>query len=306
MHHYLFYNNGDLFYLTLKVPNDGDSIVAYPIWLRKTLLTTTDEQEVGALETLGNVKVYFYILGDVDHSGTISVADIVLTAKYILFQNPEPFVFEAADMNGDSKITITDVVKIANLILDQDYEEPTTLRSTATSPASDRMSGETNGNTVCINLDNATEYTALQLDLNLPEGMTANDFALTERASNLGLSMKDKGHGKIRVLAYTPDLKTIKGNEGTFLTFNVDGIRGDILVDRIEVVNLNGESTHLPSFTIAANNPTALNEMTSGKAISSVNYFNLAGQQINEPAAGVTIVVTTYSDGSRTTSKVVH
>lgn len=299
-------NNGDLFYLTLKVPNDGDSIVAYPIWLRKTLLTTTDEQEVGALETLGNVKVYFYILGDVDHSGTISVADIVLTAKYILFQNPEPFVFEAADMNGDSKITITDVVKIANLILDQDYEEPTTLRSTATSPASDRMSGETNGNTVCINLDNATEYTALQLDLNLPEGMTANDFALTERASNLGLSMKDKGHGKIRVLAYTPDLKTIKGNEGTFLTFNVDGIRGDILVDRIEVVNLNGESTHLPSFTIAANNPTALNEMTSGKAISSVNYFNLAGQQINEPAAGVTIVVTTYSDGSRTTSKVVH
>ena len=136
--------------------------------------------------------------------------------------------------------------------------------------------------------------------------MTASDFALTERASSLGLSMKDKGNGKIRILAYTPDLKAIKGNEGTFLTFNVDGTRGDIMVDRIEVVNLNGESTHLQGFTINANNPTVLNEMTTGKTISRVNYFNLAGQQMTEPASGVTIIVTTYSDGSRSTSKVVR
>lgn len=299
-------NDGELFYLTVKVPDNGDGIISYPIWLRKTLLTTTDEQEIGVLETLGDIKVYFYILGDVDHSGTITVTDIVMTAKYILYQNPEPFVFEAADMNGDSKITVTDVVKIANLILDQDYEEPTTLRSNTSTPVSDRMSGETVGNTVCINLDNEMEYTALQLDLTLPEGMTASDFALTERASSLGLSMKDKGNGKIRVLAYTPILKTIKGSEGTFLTFNVDGQMGDIKVDRIEVVNLNGESIHLQGFTINANNPTVLNEMTTGKTISSVNYFNLAGQQMTEPASGVTIIVTTYSDGSRSTSKVVR
>ena len=215
-------------------------------------------------------------------------------------------MFEAADMNSDNKITITDVVKIANLILEQDYDEPTTLRSTATNPVSDCMSGEAIGNTVGINLNNTMDYTALQLDLTLSEGMAASDFALTERASSLGLSMKDNGNGKIRILAYTPDLKTIKGNEGTFLTFNVDGTRGDIMVDRIEVVNLNGESTHLQGFTIAANNPTTLNEMSTGEIISSVNYFNLAGQQMTEPATGVTIVVTTYSDGSRTTSKVVR
>ena len=277
-------NEGELFYITVKVPEGING--TYPIWLRNTILTSTD--------------------GDVNNDGTVTIADVVATARYILNYNPEPFVFDAEDMNGDGKITITDVVKIANLILDQDYDEPTTLRSAATNPSSDRMNGEAIGNTVCINLDNAMEYTALQLDLNLPEGMTASDFALTERASNLGLSMKDNGNGKIRVLAYTPDLKTIKGNEGTFLTFNVDGTRGDIMVDRIEVVNLNGESTHLQGFTIAANNPTALNEMTTGKTIACVNYFNLAGQQINEPVAGVTIVVTTYSDGSRTTSKVVR
>ena len=297
-------NEGELFYITVKVPEGASG--TFPIWLRNTILTSTDEEELYAIDALSNIKVYNYKMGDVNNSGDITVADVVTTARYILNYNPEPFVFEAADMNGDGKITITDVVKIANLILDQDYEEPTTLRSTASNPVSDRMGGEAIGNTVCINLDNAMEYTALQLDLTLPEGLTASEFALTERASSLGLSMKDKGNGKIRVLAYTPDLKAIKGNEGTFLTFNVEGTRGDIMVDRIEVVNLNGESSHLQGFTIAANNPTALNEMTTGKAIASVNYFNLAGQQMTEPTTGVTIVVTTYRDGSRSTSKVVQ
>lgn len=157
-------NDGDLFYLTIKVPNDGDGIITYPIWLRKTLLTTTDEEEIGALETFGNVNVYFYILGDVDHSDNITVADIVQTARYILNYNPEPFVFEAADMNGDGKITITDVVKIANLILDQNYEEPTNMRMMAPNVEGDGMSGQAIGNTISINLDNEQDYTAFQMD----------------------------------------------------------------------------------------------------------------------------------------------
>lgn len=299
-------NDGELFYLTIKVPYDGDSIVTYPIWLRKTLLTTTDEEEIGALETLGNVNVYFYILGDVDHSGTITVTDVVFTAKYILFQNPEPFVFEAADINGDGKITITDVVKIAHLILDQDYDEPTQLHMMASNMGGDHMSGENAGNTVSINLANEMEYTAMQMDLTLPEGMNASEFALTNRASELGLIVKDRGNGKVRILAYSPTLKTIKGNEGAVLTFNVNGAMGDIVVDRIELVDLEGVAVRLDAFAITANNPTALDEMNAGKNIASIKYFNLAGQQMTELTDGVNLVVTTYTDGTRTTNKVIH
>lgn len=299
-------NDGELFYLTIRVPNDGDGIGTYPIWLRKTLLTTTDEEEIGALETLGNINVYFYILGDVDHSDNITVTDVVQTARYILNYNPEPFVFEAADMNGDGKITITDVVKIANLVLDQDYPEPDMMRMMTAVVPGDRMSGEAIGNTISINLANEQDYTAFQLDMTLPEGMTASDFELTNRASDLGLIVKDRGHGKIRVLAYTPGLKAIKGSDGAVLTFVVGGTMGDIVVDHIELVNLNGESIHLNDFNIVANHFTALNEMNAGKTVANVDYFNLAGQQIVEPVNGVTLVVTTYTDGSRTTNKIIR
>lgn len=297
-------NEGDLFYITVKVPEGVSG--NYPIWLRNTILTSTDEEELYAIDALSNVTVTNIIKGDVNNDGIVTVSDVVTTARYILNYNPEPFVFEAADMNGDNKITITDVVKIANLILDQDYEEPTTLRSEATNSVSDRMSGEVIGNTVCINLDNNVDYTAMQMDLTLPEGMTASDFALGERACDLSLIVKDRGNGKVRVLAYSPNLKAIKGNNGAILTFNVDGAMGDIFVDRIEMANLEGKAVRLNAFTIAMDTPTSLNEMTAGKTIADVKYFNLAGQQMTEPATGVTLVVTTYNDGTRTTSKIIR
>ena len=50
--------------------------------------------------------------------------------------------------------------------------------------------------------------------------------------------------------------------------------------------------------------PVAVDEMMAGKTISSVRYFNAAGQEMQE-ANGMTIVVTTYSDGTTNAVKVV-
>lgn len=297
-------NEGELFYITVKVPEGISG--TYPIWLRNTILTSTDEEELYAIDALSNVMVTNIIKGDANADGSVTVTDVVWAAKYILFQNPEPFVFEAADMNEDGKITITDVVKIANLILDQDYDEPSQMRMMAPNMGGDHMSGENAGNTVSINLANEMEYTAMQMDFTLPEGVNASEFALANRASELGLIVKDRGNGKVRVLAYSPLLKTIKGNEGAVLTFNVDGAIGDIVVDRIELVDLEGVAVRLDAFAITANNPTALDEMNAGKTIASIKYFNLAGQQMTELTDGVNLVVTTYTDGTRTTSKVIH
>ena len=295
-------NEGELFYFTIKVPTDGSGIATYPIWLRKTLLTTSDEEEVGALETLSNVAVYFYILGDVDHSGFITVADIVLTAKYILYQNPEPFIFDAADINSDGNITITDVVKIAHLVLDADYGEPT-KRLASSGSSGDNMSGEMSQQAVAISLENEQSYTAFQLDLTLPEGMTASGFALAERAKDLGLIVKDRGNGKMRVLGYTADLKTIKGSDGALLTFDVEGA-GEILVDNIQLVTPEGQTVLLDGFAIGANTMTSVNELNASKTVARVDYFNLTGQRIDLPENGVTLVVTTYTDGTRTTAKI--
>ena len=50
---------------------------------------------------------------------------------------------------------------------------------------------------------------------------------------------------------------------------------------------------------------TAIQELDTNKAVANVVYYNLAGQQSAQPVDGVNIVVTTYTDGTRTTAKVI-
>ena len=80
--------------------------------------------------------------------------------------------------------------------------------------------GETR--TVSIMLDNETAYTAFQSDIYLPEGLTATNFALTNRKnSNHTFTATVLPDGGIRLLSYSLKLKTYSGNSGALVTFDV-------------------------------------------------------------------------------------
>lgn len=305
-------NSGDdLFYLTVKVADDAEG--DYTIQLKNTLLTNTDFVDLAAPDVAANVNVKAYILGDANNSGTVTVTDVVVTAQYVLELNPQPFIFEAADVNLDNNITVADVSRIAWMVLNPTLNAP--LRAPALWNNGDCMSGSditlATGETrrVSIMLDNEMDYAAFQLDLNLPAGLTASNFQLTDRAGSHAFDVNTLQNGNIRALCYSPDMTAINGHEGALLTFDVTStgnVKGDITVDGIELVTTACQSVRLDAFAIGVNNATAVNEMTTGKTISRVEYFNLAGQQIEQPESGVTLVVTTYTDGTRSTTKLIQ
>lgn len=72
------------------------------------------------------------IRGDANGSYAVDVADVITTINYVTGQNPQPFLFDAADVNGDGTINVLDIVGIINIILygDQsksDYEQQTAI-----------------------------------------------------------------------------------------------------------------------------------------------------------------------------------
>ena len=90
------------------------------------------------------------------------------------------------------------------------------------------------------------------------------------------------------------------------MTFDVtamDQVTGDIIVDAIELVTDACQTVNMGAFAILVNNASTANEVVSGKSVARVDYYNVAGQQIAEPTSGVTIIVTTYTDGTRSTTK---
>ena len=57
------------------------------------------------------------IPGDANGSYAVDVADVITTINYVTGQNPQPFLFDAADVNGDGVINVLDIVNIINIIL---------------------------------------------------------------------------------------------------------------------------------------------------------------------------------------------
>lgn len=252
-------NDGVLFNITIK-SRDGLNGV-YPIVLTNSLWTTTDDQELRIDDATCQVTAYSFIIGDANKSGSVTVTDVVTTARYILNQNPTPFIFEAADMNGDGNITVTDVVLISRLVMNAQMNMPRRMPSFEFT--NDCMSGDdiTIGDgetrTVAIKLDNVNEYTAFQFEMSLPEGMTASDFTLTSRAGNHTIEAVPIGDGKMRILCYSPVTDAIAGHDGALLAFNVTANRsvaGEIVIDRIEMVGMSGQMFNFDIFALKVNN----------------------------------------------------
>ncbi len=83
--------------------------------------------------------------------------------------------------------------------------------------------------------------------------------------------------------------EAVGGDEG----FDIEGI--------VEVYN----STIQLAPTSATSIVTGVEDLAADKAVKSVKYVNLLGVESNEPFAGINVVVTTYTDGSKSARKVV-
>ena len=77
------------------------------------------------------------------------------------------------------------------------------------------------------------------------------------------------------------------GNIGIQVFYTVDGVK-----------NASEDSAWLYEV------PSSVNEMNAGKTVANVRYFNVAGQEMAQPS-GMTIKVTTYTDGTTSAVKVV-
>lgn len=167
--------------------------------------------------------------GDVNDDGTIDVADYVDVASYILEQDPQPFNFAAADLDEDNAIDVGDLVGVAYLALN--YEGAPMLASAINTPESASIAMDATVSStasgqyeVSINLNNNIALTAMQMDINLPEGMTLVDASLSDRASaSHQVDFNMLASGDYRVLAASSTIKSFKNNDGTVLTLTLAG-----------------------------------------------------------------------------------
>ena len=110
---------GELMNINLKV-SEEKPLETYSVSIQDVMLSDIGGNAHNDNGASANVTVTPpYTPGDVNNDGVIDSQDVDSVANYLLEDAPSTFIFDAADMNQDGKITVIDLGYIINLTMAQ-------------------------------------------------------------------------------------------------------------------------------------------------------------------------------------------
>ena len=293
-----------------------ESPITTPGWYYLDLYTGVflDEQGMGnSYESLA-FEVYEDtssdpILGDVNSDGQLTMMDVVMQVNAVLNISQEGYDSSVADMNGDGEISIVDVVAVLRLVLG--YEPVAAARemnreaSVVTLEVGDVSIAADGAMMLPIYMNNTAAYTAFQVDVMLPEGMTLSDAVLGERAkSSHSMSWSTLENGATRIVAYAMNNATFRDNDEAlmYLTLQPSPMVADdavlTLVDGRFATVHGGEDHADDAAVMMRSETTSVAQLSGDVRISGaddaivvetaaaivVNIYSLTGQQLKSIA----------------------
>lgn len=262
-----------------------------------------------------------FLLGDVNDDGAVNIADVTALIDYLLGSG-NTINLRNSDVNQDGVINIADVTALIDMLLGGSKSKLLHQigdQLNAKLPKTNdylSMSGLTlrpgESATVDVALNNDDDYIAMQCELVLPQGVKLVRVDGIERGSkhtNYDIQ-HDVETNVYTLINVSMSLNNYSGHEGNMMRLTVaadETFDGGVAELRLANVTLITEdhALVLASDAVAdVNNGSGINQITSPKEVAAVRYINIAGQESETPFEGLNIVVTTYTDGTSTTTKV--
>lgn len=112
--------------ITIDVADDV-AVGAYTMTIKDvemTVLRGSDYVDVHPKDNTATLTISEAVAGDVNGDTRISVTDVISIVAYIMENTPSKFIMKAADVNDDGNITITDAVLVIDIILNDKNQAP--------------------------------------------------------------------------------------------------------------------------------------------------------------------------------------
>ncbi|MBQ6276740.1 MAG: S8 family serine peptidase [Bacteroidales bacterium] len=158
------------------------------------------------------------VRGDANGSMAVDVADVVTIVNYITNQNPQPFIFEAADVNSDGTINVLDIVGIINIILHPG-------RATASDVATARYSIEDG----ILYVNTPVDLGGVQFTFNMPHD---NAIEVLEALNGFERVNSWVGDDQYMFMAYSMSGKKLTAGRHALLRIGDAGIDEIVLSDK--------------------------------------------------------------------------
>lgn len=157
-----------------------------------TVTITASSTDGSGVKSSFEITVMPPTKGDSNDNDQVTITDAVNTANYAIGNEVETFCFEAADVNGDNRITLADASGTVTEVLNQPaMSAAMNVRTMALSRGFFEMDNlvvddytpETSGTVaVDVALENSIDYVALQADITVPDGMELVGVEIGQRA----------------------------------------------------------------------------------------------------------------------------
>ena len=317
-------NEGSIIDVTLDIDKemkDG----TYEIKISDIVLSTTKAVKINADDVTAQLEVKSYLLGDPNNDGSIDVVDITMIANHILGNNPENFIFAAADVDADGTVDVNDIISIANIILygSSSNAKPSMAKASkhlANNVTSNESNGDgftvknvsvEKGSTVKVDfeLTNAAhDFSGIQMDIDLGEGLSfatkSNGKVNVTKGARLEdedftLSVAKQEGNQYRALGYYTDGSVIPEKSGTLFTLTLqaddslaDGKTFNCQLDNITLSTKNNEKIQqeTQTFTVTIGDATGISNLLNEDGTPAVMY-DLTGKRIETPAKSGQVII---------------
>ena len=207
--------------------------------------------------------------GDANGDMDITVFDVVTEIDYLTNQNPQPFIFEAADVNTDQVINILDVVGTINIVINTPSSSPM-LQSQATA--------EFTIEDGILYLDTPVELGGIQFRLSTPEEIQFTPFKVLEGMEHV--NYKDDESSTNLMMAYSMSGRTIPAGRHAIMHV------GDASVIDIVLSDKWGNNV-IAQYQL----PTIIETITPDqRPIEREGIYDMQGRRVEKPSKGVYII----------------
>lgn len=201
--------------------------------------------------------------GDANGSMSVDVADVVTEVNYLTNQNPQPFIFEAADVNSDNAVNILDVVGTVNIIMTPEAGT-SSVDNTATFTVEDGI----------LYVDATTPLGGVQVSVAAPSG---TEFETMEGLNGMEHAGSWMNENEYMLLAYSMSGKTISIGKQPLLRIGDAEVKSIVASDARgkNVLAVNGATTSIDEL------PFGIDNFKNAE----MRYYDLSGRMINSKAA---------------------
>ena len=180
-----------------------------------------------------------HLRGDINSDGFVNTADAVAECQYLVDGYTQGIDVGVTDVSGDGEENVADVVSIYNII-----NGTVPIDAPVRYYFDDLIDG--NGVTAGLNavklgilLENTRNYTAFQLNIVTPQGVSINGVALADRDIGHEIYLKEESSNNYMVMGFSPAGDDIAGYEGAIFTLNISSSRPIGLNEKIQLNEIN-------------------------------------------------------------------